>query len=92
MDSNGQTLKSLTWVNIRAIVQTNAFSKLILNILKKLLEVHNNYPLAPDEIETKKEMLSDYKIKIADHYDIPIGNAKKIVSNFSDQKKYVIHY
>ena len=29
--------------------------KLILNILK-LLELHNNYPLAPDKIEVKREI------------------------------------
>ena len=37
-------------------------------------------------------MLPKYQLKIADLYNIPIGNVKKIVSNFFDKEKYVIHY
>ena len=59
---------------------------------KELRELHNHYPLAPDKIEIKREMLSDYQLKIADHYNIPIGNVKKLVPNFFDKEKYAIHY
>ena len=59
---------------------------------KKLQELHNDYPLAPDKIEIKRELLSDYQLKIADRYNIPIGNVKKLVPNFFDKEKYVIHY
>ena len=44
---------------------------------KELRELYSDYPLAPDKIEIKREMLSDYQLKIADHYSIPIGNIKK---------------
>ena len=37
-------------------------------------------------------MLSDYQLKKADLHTIPIGNVKKLVANFFDQEKYVIHY
>ena len=37
-------------------------------------------------------MLSEYQLKIADLYNISIGNVKKLVSNFLDKEKYVIHY
>ena len=37
----------------------------------------NDYPLAPDRIETKKEILPSYQLNIADFYNIPIGNVKK---------------
>ena len=37
-------------------------------------------------------MLPDYQLKIADLYNIPIGNVKKLVPNFFDKEKYVIHY
>ena len=59
---------------------------------KELPELHIDYPLAPDKIEIKREMLSDYQIKIADLHNIPIGNVKKLVPNFFDKEKYVIHY
>ena len=55
-------------------------------------ELHNDYPLAPDKIEIKREMLSEYQLKIADLYNIPIGNVKKLVPNFCDKEKYVLHY
>ena len=40
----------------------------------------------------KREMLSDYQLKIANLYNIPIGNVKKLIPNFFDKEKYVIHY
>ena len=42
--------------------------------------------------EIKREMLSNYQIKIADFYNIPIGNVKKLIPNFFDEEKYVLHY
>ena len=59
---------------------------------KELLELCSDYPLASDKIEIKREMLSDYQLKIADLDNIPIGNVKKLVPNFFDKEKYVIHY
>ena len=53
---------------------------------KELCELHNDYRLAPDKIETKREILSNYQIKIADFYKIPIGNVKKLVPNFFDKE------
>ena len=37
-------------------------------------------------------MLSEYQLKITDLYNISIGNVKKLVPNFIDKEKYVIHY
>ena len=68
--------------------------KLILNIQlhQELHELHNNYPLAPDKIEIKREILSEYRFKIADLYNIPIGNVIKLVPNLLDKERYVIRY
>ena len=57
---------------------------------KELCELHNDYPLAPDKMEIKKEM-SDYQKKIADFYNIPLGDVKKMVFNFFDKQKHVLH-
>ena len=51
VDSNGYTLKSLTWINILAIVQKDVFRCVNLEYTKELGELHNDYPLAPDEID-----------------------------------------
>ena len=66
--------------------------KLILIIQKNLHELRNDYLLAPDKIEIKREMLSEYQLKIADLYNISIGIIKKLAPNFFDKEKYVIHY
>ena len=65
-----------------------------LEYRKELQELHNDndYPLVSHKIEIKREILSDYQLKIADHYNIPIDNVKKLVPNSFDQEKYVIHY
>ena len=59
---------------------------------KELRKLYNDYPLAPDKIEIKNEMLPEYQLKVADLYNIPIGNVKKLVSNFFNKEKYVLHY
>ena len=46
----------------------------------------NHYPFAPEKIEKKREMLYQYQLKIADRYNIPICNLKKIVQNFLIKK------
>ena len=37
-------------------------------------------------------MLSEYQLKISDLYNFSIGNVKKLVTNFFEEGKYVIHY
>ena len=59
---------------------------------KELWELHNDYPLAPDKIEIKIEILSEYQLKSLDLYNIPIGDVEKLVSDVFNKGKYVIHY
>ena len=37
-------------------------------------------------------MLSEYQLKIADLYKIPIGIVRKLVPKFFNKEKYVLHY
>ena len=37
-------------------------------------------------------MLSEYQLKIADLYNISIGDLKKLVHDLFDKENYVIHY
>ena len=62
-----------------------------LEYLKELQELQNDYPLAPDKIEIKKEM-SEHQLMIADLYNILTGYVKKLVPNFFVKEKYVLHY
>ena len=49
-----------------------------LEYLKELHELSNDYPGAANKIEIKKEMLSEHQLKVADLYNIPTGNVKKL--------------
>ena len=44
------------------------------------------FPLVLDKKEIKEEMLSKCQVLIADFHNIPIGNVKKLVPNFFDEK------
>ena len=68
----------------------NCVFEIDLKYFKELRELHNDNSLAPDKVEIKSEILSEYQLKIADIYNIPIGNVKKLVPNFFGKKNYVI--
>ena len=59
-----------------------------LEYRKEFRELLNDYHLAPDKIETKRKMLSEYQLKIAHLYNILIGK----VPGVFDKEKYVFHY
>ena len=61
-------------------------------ISKRLCELHNDYSLGSEEIEIKRQTLSNYQLKIANFYNIPTEDVKKLVPNFFDKEKYVFHY
>ena len=64
------------------------FPTIFFNNPKVLWDLPNDYFLAPDKIEIKGEILFEYQRKTADYYNIPIGNAKKLMPNFFDKEKY----
>ena len=59
---------------------------------KELHELHNDYPLAPEKLAVSSDMLSKYCKKIADKYEIKVGDVKKLIPNLGNKTKYVLHY
>ena len=57
---------------------------------KKIRELNNDYIFAADKVEIKKEMLPKNQLMIADLYNIPIGNGKKLVLNVIDKEDFVL--
>ena len=51
---------------------------------KELHELHSDYPLVPDEIEIKREMLSEYQLNTADLNNIRFNNVINLLPNFFD--------
>ena len=54
--------------------------------------LHNDYPLAPEELAVTNNILSKYCKEIADKYDIKVGDVKKLIPNLGKKTKYVLHY
>ena len=54
--------------------------------------LHNHYPSAPEKLAIPYDMLSDYCKKIADEYEIKVGDVKKLIPNLGNKTNYVLHY
>ena len=54
--------------------------------------MHNDYPLAPEKLAILYDMLSDYCKKIADEYEIKVGDVKKSIPNLGNKTNYVVHH
>ena len=59
---------------------------------EKLHLLHNDYSLAPEKLAIPYDMLSDYCKKIADEYEIKVGDVKKLIPNLGNKTNYVLHY
>ena len=59
---------------------------------KELHDLHNDYPLAPEKIVLREEMLSDYCQKIQARERIKVGQVEKLIPNLRDKERYIVHY
>ena len=58
----------------------------------ELHRLHNDYPLAPEKMVVREEMLSDYCRRIQVRERIKTGHVEKLVPNLRDKERYVLHY
>ena len=68
------------------------FLEVDLKYSDKLHELHNDYSLAPKKPAVSSDMLSKYCKKIADKYEIKVGDGKKLIPNLGNKTNYVVHY
>ena len=57
-----------------------------------LHNIHSDYPLAPEAMFIKPEMLSPYSNALLEKLNMKVGKVKKLVPNLFDKEKYVLHY
>ena len=58
----------------------------------ELHELHNDFPLVSEKLAISSDMLSKYCKKIADKYEIKVGDVKKLIPNLGNKTNYVVHY
>ena len=68
------------------------FLEVDLEYSNKLHELHNDYPLAPKKLAVSSDMLLKYCKKIAEKYEIKVGDVKKLIPNLGNKTNYVFHY
>ena len=69
-----------------------SFLEADLKYLDELHELRNDYPLTPEDLAVSSDMLSKYCKKIADKYQIKVGDVKKLIPNLGNKINYVAHY
>ena len=57
---------------------------------QELHDLHNDYPLACEKVKVFKDMLSRYCKKIAEKYNISIGQVNKLIPTLNSKEKYVL--
>ena len=95
--NNFKWVKNINKIEERLmIIKRNSSTGYILEVdleySKELYEIHNNYPLAPEKINIRKEWLYNYCLEIANELNITIGSVKKLVPYLMNKNNYMIHY
>ena len=88
-------LKSVDNFDVNSISEKSPTGHILEVDLKypdELHALHNDYPLAPEKLAIPYDMLSDYCKKIADEYEIKVGDVKKLIPNLGNKTNYVVHY
>ena len=58
----------------------------------ELHELHNDYPLTPKKLAASSDILSNYCQKIADKYEIKVGDVKMLIPNLGNKTNDVVYY
>ena len=88
-------VKNINEFNVMSINEKSLTGYLLefdLEYPNKLHELDNDYPLAPKKLAVSSDMLLKYSKKIADEYEIKVGDVKKLIPNLGKKTNYVVHY
>ena len=77
-------LKNVDEFDVISINEKSAieyFIEVDLQYCDEVHELHNDYPLALEKLAVSSDMLSKYCKKVADKYEMKIGDVKKLIPN-----------
>ena len=63
-----------------------------LDYRASLHDLHNDFPLAPEQVCVREDMLSNYCRLIKEKYNNSIGQVHKLIPTLSEKRNYVLHY
>ena len=81
-----------TITNLKDDDETGYAFEVDLQYPKELHDLHNDYPVAPENILIKKEMLSNYNKDMLEKNQLKHVECGKLVPNLMDKKNYIVHY
>ena len=88
-------LKSVDNFDVNSISEKSPTGHILEVDLKypdELHALHNDYPLAPEQLAIPYDMLLDYCKTVADKYGIKVGDVMQLIPNLGDKTNYVLHY
>ena len=83
-------LKNVDGFDVNSVNKKNSIGYIFEVDLKypnELIVLHNDYPLSPFPFD-----MSDYCKKLAEEYEIKVGDVKKLIPNLGNKTNYVLHY
>ena len=73
----------------------NGKKRLILEVdleyPEELHDLHNEYPLVPEQVKVTENMLSPYCREIKDRFKVSVGIVHKLIPTLLSKEKYVLH-
>ena len=88
-------LKSIDEFDVNSVNEKSEIGHFIGDYLEypnELHELHNDYPLATENLAASSDMLSKYCREIADKDEIKVNDVKNLIPNSGNKTKYVLHY
>ena len=88
-------LQKCWWFDVALIGKKSQIGYILevhLQYPDELHELHNDYPLDPEKHAVPYDMLSNYCKKIADEYEIKVGDIKKLIPDLGNKTNYVVYY
>ncbi|KMQ83424.1 hypothetical protein RF55_20086 [Lasius niger] len=83
---------SIDFMNVEDNAEEGYILEVDLSYPQNLHKSHNEYPLAPEQLDITSEMLSPYVQELAEDLNLKIGKSTKLCPNLLPKTKYIVHY